>query len=144
LPKAACPVGQFLLNWLVSLVIDASQFLRRASLAGGTRPEERWRALMQLMLTELHGCSLPPVGTQALGAAEAFWNDRRGSVEDLLAAKINCWTYLDGKNHSSTQIADDEDRALRALLCVLEPIGDQGEASDSVEWFAEMLNGTGK
>jgi hypothetical protein len=37
-------------------------------------------------------------------------------------------------------VDDDEDRVLRAVLCVLEPEGDEEMASMSAEWFAAMVN----
>jgi len=101
-----------------------------------------WRCLMLLMLDVLEPLrgTLPAVGSNALGIAIEYWRHASGSVEDLMTAKVECWAYLDSK-HPSTVIADREDRALRALLCVLEPSGDEGTAEQASEWFEGMLRG---
>lgn len=122
------------------MVIDGDEMVRRAAVLGGEQPDDRWRALMLLMLGILRDVSLPPVGAAALSAADAFWNNHEGSKERLLAAKIECWDHLRLKNGSTAMADDDEDRTLRALLCVLEPEGDEEAASMSAEWFAAMLN----
>jgi hypothetical protein len=83
---------------------------------------------------------LPPVGADTLRVANGYWRQSTGHPDDLLEAKIACWTYLDAKHGSSTAIVDREDRLLRALLCVLEPEGDEEAMSASAEWFMEMTN----
>jgi hypothetical protein len=83
---------------------------------------------------------LPPVGADTLRVADGYWRRAGGHPDDLRAAKIACWTYLDARHGSSTAIVDREDRLLRALLCVLEPEGDEEAMSTTAEWFARMMN----
>lgn len=124
-------------------MIDGAELVRRATVLGGAQVDARWRALMRLMLDLLLGLPLTGVGAEALRVADAFWNDRGGSAAQLLASKGECWAYLRRKNGSTAMADDDEDRLLRAVLCVLEPEGDEEMASMSAEWFAAMLNRVG-
>ena len=86
---------------------------------------------------------LPEVGRNALKAAKAFWLEGMGQAETLLAARVECWNYLDAKD-SSTDIRDQEDVAMRAAICVLyaEPESDDFSV-ETVRWFAAMFDRLG-
>lgn len=86
---------------------------------------------------------LPRVGREALDAANAFWLEGSGQAETLLAARVECWNYLDAKGRS-VDIRDQEDAAMRALVCVLyaEPESDDFSA-ETVRWFADMFDRLG-
>lgn len=86
---------------------------------------------------------LPETGRDALNLATIFWLEGKGRAEDLLAARIRCWNYLEAKGRS-TDIRDQEDAAMRAVICVLyaEPQADDFSA-ESVRWFADMFNRLG-
>lgn len=83
---------------------------------------------------------LPPIGQASLEIAKAYWLQGVGQEEDLEAARDKCWQYLDQKGRSAA-IVDDEDVAMRAVLCVLYPLSDEDDyLSDSMEWFADLMN----
>lgn len=86
---------------------------------------------------------LPEVGRNALNVAKVFWLEGGGQAEALLAARVECWKYLDEKN-GSTNIQDLEDKAMRALICVLyaEPEDDEFSV-ETVRWFFDLFNQIG-
>lgn len=86
---------------------------------------------------------LPEAGRDALDLATAFWLEGKGRAEDLLNARVSCWSYLDARGRS-TEIRDQEDAAMRALICVLyaEPESDEF-STERVRWFAGMLDRLG-
>ncbi|MDE9364222.1 hypothetical protein PZ938_01255 [Luteipulveratus sp. YIM 133132] len=99
-----------------------------------------WRNLMVAMVEGLqpYRGRLPAVVADSLDVASDYWRCGRGRPEDLLGAKIECWTYL-AERGSSLQVGDDEARLTRAVLCTLEPSSDAEAASDLAEWFQIML-----
>jgi len=86
---------------------------------------------------------LPEVGRTALDLAGGFWLEGKGQATDLLAARVNCWNYLDTK-HRSVEIKDREDAALRAVICVLyvEPESEDFSV-ETVRWFATLFDRLG-
>jgi hypothetical protein len=86
---------------------------------------------------------LPEVGRKALASATLFWLEDKGQAEDLVAARVSCWEYLDAKGRS-TEIKDKEDAAMRAIICVLYAEPDSADFSaETLRWFAEMLDQLG-
>lgn len=82
---------------------------------------------------------LPETGQAAFGVAQAYWFDGEVKVEDLVAARLRCWRYLDEKGRASC-IYDDEDAAMRALICLLYPALESGETNlESINWFFDFL-----
>jgi hypothetical protein len=83
---------------------------------------------------------LPEVAKSALNLARKFWFNKEGVGDDLLAARIDCWRYLDEKKRS-IDIQDQEDFAMRAVICVLydEPESEDFTA-ETVRWFSTLLN----
>lgn len=86
---------------------------------------------------------LPEVGRNALDVAKAFWLDGTGQAEALLAARIECWGYLDDRG-SSTDVRDQGDAAMRAVICVLytQP-GSDDFSAETIRWFADMFDRLG-
>jgi hypothetical protein len=86
---------------------------------------------------------LPDVGRRALEVAKGFWLDGLRHSDSLLSARLDCWGYLDAKGHS-IDVRDQEDAAIRALLCVLyaEPESDDF-STEAVRWFASMFDRLG-
>jgi hypothetical protein len=86
---------------------------------------------------------LPEVGQKALDLAGMFWLEGKGQAADLLAARVDCWNYLDTK-HRSAEIEDQEDAALRAVICVLYPEPESEDFSaETVRWFADLFDSLG-
>lgn len=105
-------------------------------------PAEAHALLMQFLTdgVMLIGPFLPPVGENALGTAIRYWNSGAGSPKDLDAARVACWEFLDAKG-SNVAIKDEEDAAMRALLCVLQPSPRKdAHPADVANWFANMLD----
>lgn len=86
------------------------------------------------------GDQLPDVPSRGLQVASDRWLGNRASDSDLLAAKIACWSYLKAIG-ASISTSDSRARLTRAVLCVLEPDGDEEAASMTAEWFLDMLGG---
>jgi hypothetical protein len=86
---------------------------------------------------------LPDAGISAADVAADYWLNGQRTSEDLEAARVQCWIYLDGKGRGST-IKDEEDAAMRAVICTLyaEPESEDFW-TDSMEWFATMLDRIG-
>jgi len=69
-----------------------------------------------------------------------FWLEGQGQPEDLVLARNQCWSYLDTKGRG-VRIEDQEDAAMRALICVLYPEPDNDDFStDTMRWFADMFD----
>jgi hypothetical protein len=87
---------------------------------------------------------LPEVGRKALDCASRFWLEGEGTAQDLVDAQVECWRYLDAKSYRP-EIRDSDDAAMRAVVCVLCAEPDSEDfPSDSVRWFAEMLDRLGE
>lgn len=50
------------------------------------------------------------------------------------------WQYIAAMPPRDADLATREGRAARALLCVLEPAGDDEARSMTAEWFAAMVD----
>lgn len=86
---------------------------------------------------------LPELGQRALDLAGMFWLEGKGQAADLLAARVDCWNYLDAK-HRSAEIRDQEDAALRAVICVLYAEPESEDFSvETVRWFAGLFDRLG-
>jgi hypothetical protein len=104
-------------------------------------PAEKWRELMRAIgdLVVDYG-NLPPGLHARLAQVNAIWAAGSADEEFLRSVKLECWEFLEDKHGNSTSIVDQEDRAIRAFLCLLEPAGDDVAASDTADWIDEMLS----
>ena len=86
---------------------------------------------------------LSPALYAVLEAADSHWNRHHG---DLLHLKEEVWSYVT-EIESRGESGSKEWAKARALLCVLEPAGDEEYSSLTAEWFADMeslaLSGSG-
>jgi hypothetical protein len=102
---------------------------------------EQWRALMSAIgLLIVTYDNLPELLRARLELVNTAWGEGRVDPAFLRTVKIECWEFLDAKHGNSTAIVDREDRAVRAMLCLLEPNGDALAASDTASWVDEMLS----
>lgn len=80
----------------------------------------------------------------ALVDAGTRWLTDRSSPS-LEAARVAAWQFLDAKNGSSVPVADREDMAVRALICVLwdepDPGGDLEMSLDFYAGIAQRFGG---
>lgn len=61
-----------------------------------------------------------------------------GSLEE---ARVECWKFLEAKHGNSTTVADREDMAVRALICVLWDEADEGEELEmGLDYFAQIAD----
>jgi hypothetical protein len=104
-------------------------------------PTGQWQALMRGIggLVADRG-GLPRDLQARLIQVNASWNAGSADDELLRSVKLECWAYLKAKHGNSTTVADQEDRAIRAMLALVEPAGDAEAACDMADWVAEMLS----
>ncbi|VXB67171.1 hypothetical protein ARTHRO9V_1640048 [Arthrobacter sp. 9V] len=99
---------------------------------------DRWKGLMLVLLHHIRELPSPPELQPVLATAESYWSLGRGIPETLETAKGKCWNYLDGfETHRHP--TNPGTRFARALLCVLEPLGDEDSQSGTSEWFAGVV-----
>lgn len=113
-------------------------YLRSALLLQATEGLDPWTALMRVLLARLRTIDLREALLPALAQADRHWNGQPG---DLMASKLEVWGYIDVIGPGGADLDMPEGRVARALLCVLEPEGDDEAQSDFAEWFALMLDG---
>lgn len=66
------------------------------------------------------------------------WTNGIPDHATLALAKAALWAFLEAKHGDTTTIADGEDRAVRAALCLADPPG-KFDASDLEDWAHQML-----
>ncbi len=97
------------------------------------------------LLDELHPekSEMPPVAADALEVADRYWRRGLATADELDAARVACWKYLDAKNGNSTTIDGLGDHLTRAVICVLYPPSPDGpnDLGDTADWFRAMLAG---
>lgn len=118
--------------------MNAADLTRAADDLSRARDVDGWRALMLILVSHLLELSLPALVQPALGVAVTYW-DVPGGKGDLSTAKASCWAFLE-QFPSGQDLASADGRHVRALLCVLEPGGDEESRSMTAEWFAAMLS----
>jgi hypothetical protein len=97
-----------------------------------------WRALMTVLLEAVARLQLPQAVQPGADAARTYWSTDAGDPTTLAAAKSTCWAFLETFGPGQG-LAIPQGRLVRALLCVLEPGGDDEEMSMTAEWFAAMI-----
>jgi hypothetical protein len=93
---------------------------------------------MRVLLSELESLNLNADLEQLLEVAREHWLEDRGTAAELLLAKKACWRFIDSIGDGG--LTSSEGRKARALLCVLEPMGDIEAQSMTAEWFDDMLD----
>lgn len=96
---------------------------------------DAWTALMRVLVVKLQDMDLPAPLQTTLQQAASHWG---GSPADMPRMKVEVWRYIEVTWPSGVDLATPEGRSARALLCVLEPGGDEGDRSVTAEWFAAM------
>lgn len=78
---------------------------------------------------------LPISLDQYVDLASAYWERGEGSAQEIESARVQCWKFLERKSHT-TGIADAEDAAVRALICLLNHESqDKWYVADTAEFF---------
>jgi len=98
---------------------------------------DQWTALMRVLVARLQVMDVPAPLQPALELAASHWS---GHPVALPEVKIEVWRYIEALGPSGADLATPEGRTARALLCVLEPAGDDEARSMTAEWFAAMAD----
>jgi len=87
---------------------------------------------------------VPPIVRGAFTTASRYWFEGAENENELIAARIKCWDFLEAKGRD-VDVEDNEDVAVRALFCVMYPdrISDEDFVQESFEWFFKMINRIG-
>ncbi|MGP0223699.1 hypothetical protein [Paenarthrobacter sp. NCHU4564] len=118
---------------LPSLELQAAA--RMLAKAEGTDP---WKGLMLVQLHYVEALSAPDKLKATLETVSRYWTQGTGSPETLLEAKRQCWEYL--KKFPIEEHLDKPDtKFARAMLCLVEPVGDDDMLSDTADWFCSVL-----
>jgi hypothetical protein len=81
---------------------------------------------------------LPDVGVAALSVARAYWLSGGLSESDLIAARENCWRYLD-ENPNLEASSDKAFYSIRALICLLYPSAPSDDTRELIEFYFRMV-----
>lgn len=85
-----------------------------------------------------------PAVVQGLRAANRYWIDEAGSVEDVIAAQARVWEHLRAIGAFSRITGDPEVVQARALLCALYHACDEGEYPwDALYFFVDLIDRLG-
>lgn len=115
--------------------MNERDYLRAASLLSTSEGLDSWTALMRVLVAHLRKMDLPESLLPALTSAESHWS---GNPVDLIETKVWVWRYIRTKAPEGDDLSTPAGRAARALLCVLEPLGDDEDESMTADWFASM------
>jgi hypothetical protein len=116
--------------------MTAAKYLKAANRLMVEEDTDLWTALMRVLLIKLRTVRLPDELLPSLGQADRYWNTGEG---DLTNAKSTVWRHIERNYPKGTDLGVSEGRAACALLCVLEPKGDDETRSMTAEWFAVMI-----
>ncbi|GAT86902.1 hypothetical protein CVCC1112_1561 [Paenarthrobacter nicotinovorans] len=103
--------------------------------ARGTDP---WKGLMLVLL---HFTKELPVAMElsdVLASVDAYWGAGKGTPETLQAANRKCQAFLK-ELEMPTRLDNPEATFASALLCVLEPLGDEESRCNTAAWFAGIV-----
>lgn len=117
--------------------MNAGDYLRASAGLQAATGLDPWTALMRVLVLRLKDKTLPEPVQMALDDAAKHWLERPG---DLSKAKAEVWRYIDALGSSGSDLETPEGRAARAVLCVLEPTGDEEAQSMTADWFASMVD----
>lgn len=92
---------------------------------------------MRTLVVQLERVTFPPELADAGMTAAKHWEGDSSDEKELLRAKTAVWGYLE--KHKGDDLRAKPIRSARALLCVLDPDGDEETAGATAEWFCEML-----
>ncbi|WNG61484.1 hypothetical protein F0U59_47330 [Archangium gephyra] len=81
---------------------------------------------------------IPPVAQQALEVAWRYWK-QQASEENLTAARVRCWKYLDASKAGS-DLDDRKTCAVRAVICCLYPLTVPEEIPEVLHTFMEFFD----
>ncbi|WP_347110060.1 hypothetical protein AAHB33_05130 [Paenarthrobacter sp. S56] len=107
----------------------------QVAVAQGT---DRWKGLMLVLLHHIKEIATPLELQPVLATAESYWSLGKGTPEALERVRVSCWSYLN-EFESHAHLIEAGPKFARALLCILEPLGDENARSDTADWFAGVV-----
>ncbi|MCL3862099.1 hypothetical protein [Actinotalea sp. K2] len=117
--------------------MNGQDYLHAATRLETAEGLDPWTALMRVLVGRLQGMDLPAPLQPALDQAASHWSGHPGVLPEL---KTEVWRYIEAMGPSGADLTTPEGRTARALLCVLEPDGDDEARSMTAEWFAAMAD----
>ena len=121
--------------------MNESDLIRAAQELARKTAVDPWHALMLTLLMQLREVDLPSEVDVPLAIADAYWGSREGTSDDLLRARELTWVYVQSLPGGEDLVLRGA-RLARAVLCVLEPAGDDESISMTAEWFVAMIGGS--
>jgi len=118
--------------------MNEQDYLSAASRLETDEGLDAWSALMRVLVATLRTLEIPAPLRPALSDAERHWDGHHG---DLLSVKADVWRFINDNWPAGTELTAVDGRKARALLCVVEPSGDDEARSLTAEWFAAMVHG---
>ena len=92
---------------------------------------------MRVLLMRLEGMALPEPLQPVLAHATRHWE---GYPQNWLGLNEEVWGFINTVGPRGTDLGKPEGRPARALLCVLQPDGDEEARSMTADWFAAMAD----
>lgn len=114
-------------------------YLQQARDTASREGVDPWTAFMRVLTRRLLARPMPSELEWASAQAIERWERGSGHLE---AAKEQVWRYIDAFQPRGSDPKNDDGRTARALLCVLEPSGDEDLRHDIAEWFSMMVDET--
>lgn len=102
------------------------------------RSTDPWKGLMLVQLHYVKALPAPDKLKPVLETVTRYWTLGTGSPETLLEAKRQCWEYLE-KFPIHEHLDKPDTKFARALLCLVEPVGDDDMLADVADWFCSVL-----
>jgi len=99
---------------------------------------DRWKGLMLVLLHYIKEIKAPLELQPILATAESYWLLGRGTPEALQLAQVSCRSYLN-EFEPHTHLIEPGPKFARALLCILEPLGDENARTDTADWFVGVV-----
>lgn len=118
--------------------MNSLELLAAAEQVAAARGTDPWKGLMLVLLRFIKDLATPRELQAVLDTAENYWMSGKGTPDTLETAKGKCWAFLD-QFEMSTHLGNPDTRYARALLCLLEPLGDEEARSNTADWFAGVV-----
>lgn len=102
---------------------------------------DRMTSVMWVLLEYIRDEPVPPAVIAPVELAEDYWKRGVGSAEDLDAARVSLWKYLDRAHPGHGARSPAEVRACRRVIGVLYPELNEDALNDTIEFFVVLTRG---
>ncbi len=118
--------------------MDSLQLRSAAEQVADARGTDPWKGLMLVLLHFIKELSAPRELQPVLDTADDYWTSGKGTPDTLASVKERCWDFLN-QFEMSTHLENSDAKYARALLCILEPLGDEDDRYSTADWFAGVV-----